>query len=103
MKVQHRPLPDQVVVVFGAASGIGRATALEAAARGAKVVASGRDELALASLARDAAPSRVVTTVAEAADPAQVQAVAELAISRSGASTRGPTWRVSARTAASRR
>ena len=89
MKVEHKPLPEQVVVVFGATSGIGRATALEAAARGAKVVATGRDEVALATLARDAAPSRVVTTVAEAADPAQVQAVAELAVSTFG---RIDTW-----------
>ena len=89
MKLQHKPLSDQVVVVFGATSGIGRATALEAAARGAKVVASGRDELALASLARDAAPSSLVTTGAEAADPAQVQAVAERAVSTFG---RIDTW-----------
>ena len=89
MSVQHKPIGEQVMVVFGATSGIGRATALEAAARGAKVVAAGRDEVALASLVRDAAPAQVVTAVADAADPAQVQAVADLAVATWG---RIDTW-----------
>ncbi|MBW4698286.1 MAG: glucose 1-dehydrogenase [Aphanocapsa lilacina HA4352-LM1] len=37
-----RPLEDKVAIVTGASSGIGRATALELARRGAKVVASAR-------------------------------------------------------------
>jgi NAD(P)-dependent dehydrogenase (short-subunit alcohol dehydrogenase family) len=85
----HRPMGEQVVVVFGASSGIGRATALAAAARGARIVAAGRDEAALGSLVLEAAPAQVVTLVAEAADPVQVQAVAELAVSTFG---RIDTW-----------
>ena len=43
-----KPLPEQVVVISGASSGIGRATARVAARRGAKVVVSARNEEALA-------------------------------------------------------
>ena len=39
-----RPLGDQVVVVTGASQGIGRATALTLADRGARVVAAARNE-----------------------------------------------------------
>lgn len=45
-----KPLAEQVVAVIGASSGIGRATALGAARRGAKVVVAARDEEALATL-----------------------------------------------------
>ena len=41
---------EQVVVVLGASSGIGRASALQLSARGAKVVVSARSEEALASV-----------------------------------------------------
>lgn len=75
--MKHQPLENQVIVVFGASSGIGRVTALLAAGRGAKVVAAGRDEKALDSLAGDSSPGRVVTTLAEAADAEEVRAVAD--------------------------
>ena len=42
-----RPLSEQVVVIAGASSGIGRATARAAAARGAKVVVAARNAEAL--------------------------------------------------------
>jgi NAD(P)-dependent dehydrogenase (short-subunit alcohol dehydrogenase family) len=45
-----RPLSEQVVVLVGASSGIGRAAALHMAARGARVVAVARGAEALASL-----------------------------------------------------
>lgn len=45
-----KPLAEQVMVVTGASSGIGRATALMAAARGARVVLAARDADALATL-----------------------------------------------------
>ncbi|MBW3656866.1 MAG: SDR family NAD(P)-dependent oxidoreductase [Gemmatimonadetes bacterium] len=45
-----KPLSDQVVVIVGASSGMGRATALLMAARGARVVAVARNAGALDSL-----------------------------------------------------
>lgn len=49
-RVRLRPLDEQVVVLVGASTGIGRATALLLARRGARVVVSARSEAALASL-----------------------------------------------------
>lgn len=90
MDLELKPLSEQVVVVFGASSGIGRVTALEAARRGATVVAASRDGDALASLARQAgADGRFETVVAEATDPGQVAAVAGRAVERFG---RLDTW-----------
>ncbi len=47
MIIRLKPLTDQTIVITGASSGIGRATALAAARRGARVVLSARDEGAL--------------------------------------------------------
>ncbi|HKU60554.1 MAG TPA: SDR family oxidoreductase [Gemmatimonadales bacterium] len=44
MKVKLKPLGEQVVVITGASSGIGLATAEMAASRGARVMLSSRDE-----------------------------------------------------------
>ena len=45
-----KPLREQVVVVMGASSGIGRETALRFAKSGAKVVVAARSEAGLRSL-----------------------------------------------------
>ncbi len=88
-RVQLKPLDQQVVVVFGASSGIGRATALLATRRGATVVAAGRDRVALQTLADEAGPGPVVVGTADAADEAAVGSIAELAVERCG---RIDTW-----------
>jgi NADP-dependent 3-hydroxy acid dehydrogenase YdfG len=44
MAIRLKPIKDQVIVITGASSGIGLATALEAARRGARVVLASRDE-----------------------------------------------------------
>ena len=44
MGIKLKPIKDQVVVITGASSGIGLATALQAAKRGASVVLASRDE-----------------------------------------------------------
>ena len=50
MNVQLKPITDQVVVITGASSGIGLATARLAAERGAKLVLAARSEGALRQL-----------------------------------------------------
>ena len=90
MDLKLKPLSEQVIVVFGASSGIGRVTALEASRRGAAVVAAARGTEALESLAREAgADRRFATVTADAADPVQVRAVGDRAVDRFG---RLDTW-----------
>jgi NAD(P)-dependent dehydrogenase (short-subunit alcohol dehydrogenase family) len=86
-----KPVGEQVVVVMGASSGIGRAAARRFAARGAKVVASARTTTALASLAGEieADGGQVVTVPAEVTDFEQVRAVADEAVAAYG---RLDTW-----------
>jgi NADP-dependent 3-hydroxy acid dehydrogenase YdfG len=48
--VKLKPIENQVVVVMGTSSGIGRETAFRFATEGAKVVASARSEKGLHSL-----------------------------------------------------
>ena len=48
--VKLKPLGEQVVVLMGASSGIGRESALRFARKGAKVVVSARGAEGLASL-----------------------------------------------------
>jgi NAD(P)-dependent dehydrogenase (short-subunit alcohol dehydrogenase family) len=44
MPIRLTPIKEQVIVITGASSGIGLATALEAGRRGAQVVLASRDE-----------------------------------------------------------
>ncbi|MDP8934216.1 MAG: SDR family NAD(P)-dependent oxidoreductase, partial [Cyanobacteriota bacterium] len=48
--MQLKPIDQQVVAVVGASSGIGRETAIQFVARGAKLVVSARSEPGLDSL-----------------------------------------------------
>ncbi|MCA1566141.1 MAG: SDR family oxidoreductase [Acidobacteria bacterium] len=86
-----RPLSEQVVVLTGASSGIGRATAIEFGRRGASVVLAARNEEALRATAREveAAGGRALSVVTDVADPAQVSRLAEEAALRFG---RIDTW-----------
>lgn len=67
-----KPVHEQVVVVVGANSGIGRETALRFAERGARVVVAGRSLPALAELARDI-QSRGGNAIALEADASQYE------------------------------
>ncbi len=79
--IHLRPLSEQVVVVMGASSGIGRETARQLAARGASVVVSARDTSALESLVSeiDSEGGRALAVPADVSDLGQVQEVTERA------------------------
>ena len=68
--------------VTGAASGIGRALAIELAARGCDLAIADRDEAGLAATAAELASSgrKVTTHKLDVSDPAQIQAFAQAAI-----------------------
>jgi NAD(P)-dependent dehydrogenase (short-subunit alcohol dehydrogenase family) len=67
--------------VTGAASGIGRALAIELAARGCDLAIADRDEAGLAATAAELASSgrKVTTHKLDVSDPAQIQAFAQAA------------------------
>jgi NAD(P)-dependent dehydrogenase (short-subunit alcohol dehydrogenase family) len=86
MKIQLKPLSEQVVVLTGASSGIGLVTARQAAQRGARVVLVARngDDLERAVDHIRGNGGRAVHVVADVADPAQVERVAEAAVAEFG-------------------
>ena len=75
-------LKDQVALVIGASSGIGRACATQLAAEGAKVMASARREERLLELRRE---HGVEIFAADATDAAQMTRLAEETVNRLGA------------------
>ncbi len=97
MKIKLKPIGVQVVVVFGASSGIGRLAALEFARRGAKVAVTARSEAGLKSLVEEIEEQggEAFYVVADAADFNQVKSVAEKTVERYG---RIDTWIHSAAT-----
>ena len=89
--MQLKPVEEQVVVLMGASSGIGRETALRFAKRGAKVVVSARGEQGLDSLVDEIrrGGGEAVAILAEVTDFEQVKAVADRAVEEYG---RLDTW-----------
>ncbi len=89
--MQLKPAAEQVVVVLGASSGVGREVALRFADRGAKVVVAARSEPGLTSLVQgiEARGGAAAHAVCDVADPAQVEGVAHTAASTFG---RIDTW-----------
>jgi NAD(P)-dependent dehydrogenase (short-subunit alcohol dehydrogenase family) len=90
-KIQLKPITDQVAVIFGASSGMGRGTALALAERGAKVVLAARGEEGLRSLVSEIQQTggEAIYVVADASEYNQVAAVAEQAVQTFG---RIDTW-----------
>lgn len=86
-----KPIDEQVMVITGADSGIGLATALAAAARGARVVLVSRNEEALAEIGRriHREGGQAVWAAADVADEVELGRVAELAVREFG---RIDTW-----------
>ncbi|MBW3633435.1 MAG: SDR family oxidoreductase [Chloroflexi bacterium] len=86
-----RPLAEQVVVITGASSGIGRETAHQLASHGASLVLVARNEVALRETAAEveALGGRALVAAADVAIPDQIQRVAEQAATHFG---RIDTW-----------
>jgi short-subunit dehydrogenase len=76
-------IPGSAAAVTGAASGIGRALALELAARGCDLALADRDEAGLATLAAEIAKTlqrKVTTHTVDVGVPAQIEVFAQAAI-----------------------
>jgi NAD(P)-dependent dehydrogenase (short-subunit alcohol dehydrogenase family) len=86
-----RSLSQQVVVLTGASSGVGRETTLQLAERGATIVAAARNRQGLESLASEVERlgGKVTTLPTDVSDWAQVQALAQRAVEEHG---RIDTW-----------
>jgi NAD(P)-dependent dehydrogenase (short-subunit alcohol dehydrogenase family) len=84
--MQLKPVEEQVVVLMGASSGIGRETALRFAERGAKVVVSARGKEGLNSLVEEIRRKggQATAELSEVTDFEQVKAVAERAVEEYG-------------------
>src|SRR5436853_4703474 len=86
MAIELKPLAEQVIVITGASSGIGLAAAREAAKKGARVVLSARNEVALADAVQKICDDggEAMFVPADVTERAQLQHVAEAAIDRFG-------------------
>ena len=91
MRVQLKPVADQVIVITGASSGIGLATVRMAAERGAKLVLVSRDgeDLEQAAGQVRSLGAEVAIVVGDVADEATMQQAAQIALERFG---RVDTW-----------
>src|SRR5262245_25771805 len=86
MSIRRKKLEDQVLVITGASSGIGLATAKMAAEQGARVVLTARDEMGLQSAVEEirAAGGQAVHVVADVSEPEALRRVAETAVREFG-------------------
>jgi NAD(P)-dependent dehydrogenase (short-subunit alcohol dehydrogenase family) len=86
-----RPVTEQVVVLVGASSGVGRETAVRLGQRGARVVVAARNQTALDAVAAEVerAGGTVLAVPTDVADFDQVQQLATRTVERFG---RIDTW-----------
>ena len=88
----------RVVIVTGAARGIGRVMVQRFAAAGASVVAADRDEAGLAETCASLDPERVASLVADVSTEAGAQRIVDAAVDDSASSTSASTTPRSRRT-----
>jgi NAD(P)-dependent dehydrogenase (short-subunit alcohol dehydrogenase family) len=81
-----RPISDSVIVITGASSGIGRATAVACARQGASVVLAARREAALRAVAGECerVGGHALVVATDVTDEQQVQRLAERAVEHFG-------------------
>ena len=86
MDIKLKPLSQQVIVITGASSGIGLATARAAAQRGAKLVLAARNAEALDKLVEELKEQGcdAICVVADVGKEEEVQQIASAAIARFG-------------------
>ena len=91
MALKLKPLAEQVLFITGASSGIGRVTAKHAAAAGAKVIVTARNEAALTELVDEIkkAGGEAIHAVADVTDLEQIRAAADAGVAAFG---RIDTW-----------
>jgi len=91
MTVTQKQVKDQVIVITGASSGIGLATAKEAASRGARVVLNSRDPVDLAKAVQEIREEGGEATmhIGDVADRSAMEGLADTAIA---AYRRIDTW-----------
>src|SRR3954469_8766197 len=82
MPIRLKPIKEQVIVITGASSGIGLATALEAARRGGSVVLASRDETDIQKAADQitAEGGKALAVMADVADQGAMESLAEQAV-----------------------
>lgn len=86
MRIELKPLREQVMVITGASSGIGLATARLAASQGCRVVLAARSVHVLKAIQNQirAAGSEAVAVEADVSRPADVQRIAQVAEEKFG-------------------
>ena len=91
MGSKQKPLNEQVMVITGATSGIGLATAVLAAEEGVKLVLAARSDATLDELAQriNAEGGEAIAVPCDVTDRGQIEAVGRAAVKRFG---RIDTW-----------